>query len=185
MKNGVNKEPAKINLGVMGFLLQAGLFGLLGAILSGLIGWQKDKDIGLKEFQYELVKEALSISDGEVRKNRVELLYEANLLDNDFISSDTLVFRLNYQRGRADARAASSLIGAIKEFYLVENRVPKEISELRKGVNVEKVWKYFDGNIHYYATSERSFRLLTPGSDGVLFTGDDKRIDFSSLGISN
>ncbi|WP_323758002.1 hypothetical protein [Roseivirga sp.] len=169
----------------MGFLLQAGLFGLIGAILSGLIGWGKDRDIGLKEFQYGLIKEALSISDSQIRENQVKLLYEVNLLDDKFISSDTLIYRLTFQRGKADARAASSLAGAIKEFYLVENRVPKEISELRKGMNVEKIWKYFDGNIHYYATSERSFRLLTPGGDGVLFTSDDKKIDFSSLGLSN
>jgi len=170
---------------IIGFLLQAGFFAFLGSVVTFYLERDKEFDLEEKKFQYELIKDGLSVSDPIKRNQQLSLYYDLGLLSDEVIglSEDSLSYKLTYLRGKADGGNAKNIVNALKEFYRFRNKAPVSLNELKNTFNVSNAADHFGNNLHYLATGPKQFTLQFPGADGVLFTSDDKKYSFQDLGL--
>jgi len=178
-----NMQKSNITLWVL--LLQTGLLGLIGGVLSGFIDWTKEDRLTDKKFQYELFQDVIAIQNAQERKNRIEFLYKTGIIEPNVIpiEMDSVIKIIGYQKGQADRVASLGVLGAIRLFYLSEGRVPVNIDQLINLMKIKNVLEYFNGDIHYKATAPTTFELRFYGSDGVLYTDDDRIYNFENLNI--
>ena len=78
-------------------ILGAGFFTLLGSIIGAFITWGKEADINQRKFEHSLVQEALSIDDGDLRRENISFYVKSGLISS--INTDSLEYHVNYQYG--------------------------------------------------------------------------------------
>ena len=164
-------------------VIHAGLFTLLGAIISGLIMWSRDSDIKKKEFEYGLIADAMSIEDTKVRTDKIKFYISTGLIQS--IETDSIIEKVNYhsgfKRGQDDARAERHLVGGIREYIKIFGKSPRNLEELQAQIPIDLPLNHFDKNMMYRAWAEDKLLLRLPGRDGILFTDDDSLFTYDSI----
>lgn len=178
-------EKQKPTSSIWMVLLGAGLLGFIGGIIGNLIDWKKEEQLADKNFQYQLFKDLVAIQNKQERENQIKLYYQTGLIDKEVVKLDldSLIYMITRQRGQADGVAARGILGAIREFYLIEKKVPVNLNQLEQVLKIKNQLNYFNGDVHYKAADPKTFSLRFYGEDGVLYTEDDKKYSFSNLNI--
>ncbi len=162
-------------------LLSAGLLGFLGGFWSDYYGAEKARELELKKFQYDLLKNTINLKSDEERESQVELLFNTGLLDSTSLNKKLLLDKMRYIRGKQDGKISTSLLNAITIFYKKQGRVPHNTDELLNAFPLKKTFDHLDSQVHYKASASNAFTLILPGADAILYTGDDRRFNFNSL----